>query len=280
MPALQTVKITHMSETLLTSGQFFGLPNRTSEQNGIFLSECDYSPNTKLPRHSHEAPFFCLLLKGHYQESYFQKAMSYSPCSIVFHPAGESHHTEMGNLGGSVFLIEVGGQWAQLLSSFSNESGTKFGAAGTPLSWLAQQIHREMIDGHPSALLIEGLLVEMLGRTVECADARFAPVWLGRVMELIHDRYATAVTIMQIAQEVDVHPFHLSRVFRFFNGISVGEYVNRLRIGHAKEILRKQPKPELCQLAIALGFSDQSHFTRTFRKYTGSSPSRYSAEAG
>jgi AraC-like DNA-binding protein len=267
-----------MSEALLSPGQFYGTPNRVNEHNGILLSECDYFPNTKLPRHSHESPFFCLLLKGNYQECYYRKVMSYSPCSIVFHPAGESHHTDMGNAGGSVFLIEVGASWSQMLSDFSRDARTKFGAAGTPLSWLAQQIHREMMDGHPSPLLTETLLVEMLGRTIDCAEERFAPAWLRQVMELIHDRYTSSFTVTQIAAEVGVHPFHLSRVFRFFNGIPVGDYVNRLRIGRAKQILGKPGRHELCQLAIQLGFSDQSHFTRIFRKFTGFSPARFARE--
>jgi AraC family transcriptional regulator len=267
-----------MSANLLPAGQFYGTPNSDIQQNELLLSERYYSPNTRLPRHSHEAPFFCLLLKGNYQESYYRKTMSYEPCSIVFHPAGESHQTEMGKAGGSVFLIEVGPRWARLLSDFANEPGTQFGRAGSPLSWLAQQMHREVSDQHPSALLVEGFLTEILGRTSKSEEERFAPPWLWRLMDVLHERYRLSFTILDLAKEMGIHPFHLSRVFRFFNGISIGDYVNRLRISVAREVLRSSHPVALCELAIDLGFADQSHFTRTFKKFTGTSPSRFRSE--
>jgi AraC-like DNA-binding protein len=64
---------------------------------------------------------------------------------------------------------------------------------------------------------------------------------------------------------------HLSRVFRKCTGEGIGEYVHRLRIRAACEQIL-QPEISIAEVSLALGFSDQSHFTRAFRRVTGMTP--------
>ena len=191
----------------------------------------------------------------------------------MFHPAGETHSTRMGDRGGVVFCIELGGRWATMLKDFS-ATDTRIEERGGPLSWLARQVYRDSIESQP--LLAESLICEMLARTSQDPpESRSAPAWLPRVVDWIQDRHYSSFTIAQIAEELKVHPFHLSRVFRYFHGISIGEYLNRVRIDRAMKLLANEHSLRLCELAIDLGFADQSHFTRTFRKLTGISPSNY-----
>ena len=75
----------------------------------------------------------------------------------------------------------------------------------------------------------------------------------------------------ELANEAGVHPVHLSRVFRKFTGVGIGEYVHRLRIREACE-LRLDPEQSLADISCDLGFADESHFTRTFHGLTGTSP--------
>ena len=58
----------------------------------------------------------------------------------------------------------------------------------------------------------------------------------------------------------------------------MGDYVRRRRIERAKQQLRNS-RSRLAEIAAANGFADQSHFSRLFRQYTGTTPSRFRREA-
>jgi AraC-like DNA-binding protein len=57
---------------------------------------------------------------------------------------------------------------------------------------------------------------------------------------------------------------------------TIGEFVQRLRIEAAGEMLRRSETP-LSELALQLGFADQSHFSRVFRRWTGMTPRAWRA---
>jgi len=74
----------------------------------------------------------------------------------------------------------------------------------------------------------------------------------------------------ELASEPAVHPVHLSRVFRKFTGVGIGEYVHSLRIREACERML-DPEPSLADISCNLGVDDQSHFSRAFHGITGTS---------
>jgi AraC-like DNA-binding protein len=74
---------------------------------------------------------------------------------------------------------------------------------------------------------------------------------------------------------LDVHPAYLSREFsKYFEDLSFGEYIRKLRIEKSIELM-SSARYSLTEIAYLAGFSDQSHFTRIFRKHTGQNPSHY-----
>jgi YesN/AraC family two-component response regulator len=71
------------------------------------------------------------------------------------------------------------------------------------------------------------------------------------------------------------HPAYVSREFsKYFINLSFGEYIRKLRIEKATDLLRSS-KHSLSEIAYLNGFSDQSHFTRIFKKHTGKSPAEF-----
>jgi AraC family transcriptional regulator len=100
---------------------------------------------------------------------------------------------------------------------------------------------------------------------------RTPPRWLRQVRDLLHEGFRQRLTLDGIAESVGVHPAHLARVFRQQQGCTVGDYVRRLRIEYACHCLRTSDTA-LATVALAAGFSDQSHFSRVFKRQTGLSP--------
>lgn len=78
----------------------------------------------------------------------------------------------------------------------------------------------------------------------------------------------------ELAKEARVHPVHLARVFRKIERRTPGEYQQRLQVWVACELLRDPGWP-LAAIAAECGFSDQSRFTRIFRRMAGTTPARF-----
>jgi AraC family transcriptional regulator len=125
-----------------------------------------------------------------------------------------------------------------------------------------------------SALAVEGLTLELLAEGVRQGPRhveRSPPRWLRQARDLLHEGFRQRLTLDGIAETVGVHPAHLARVFRQQQGCTVGDYVRRLRIEYACHCLSTSDTA-LATIALAAGFSDQSHFSKVFKRQTGMSP--------
>ncbi len=103
------------------------------------------------------------------------------------------------------------------------------------------------------------------------------PVWVKELKEIIQDQIDTnlSLSLKEISEGLNVHPAYVSREFsKYFNDLSFGEYIRMLRIQKAIDLLTTSVH-SLSEIAYLTGFSDQSHFTRIFRKQTSQSPSEY-----
>ena len=103
------------------------------------------------------------------------------------------------------------------------------------------------------------------------------PQWAKELKEIIQDQLDTnlSLSLKQVSQSLKVHPAYLSRKFsKYFSDLTFGEYIRKLRIEKAITLLKTSQYP-LSEIAYLTGFSDQSHFTRIFRKHTGKNPLAY-----
>jgi AraC-like DNA-binding protein len=96
-------------------------------------------------------------------------------------------------------------------------------------------------------------------------------------------RLSERVTLDDVARAVYASPFHLARVFRQRTGVPVHRYLTLLRLRAALERLAGGAGAwagDLTALALQLGFSSHSHFSETFRREFGRSPSEVRRDAG
>ena len=103
---------------------------------------------------------------------------------------------------------------------------------------------------------------------------RDPPAWLAACVDLLRVEYARPLTIAAVAARLNVHPTHLSRVFRKRFGLTMGEYLNLVRVRSACERLQLG-NSALVVVALETGFSDQSHLCRVFKKLVGCTPGRF-----
>ena len=84
----------------------------------------------------------------------------------------------------------------------------------------------------------------------------------------------TRLRLRQIAAQVGVHPVHLSRSFRRYYGRTMTDYVSHRRLDQARARLASRDQ-SIVEIALDLGFADQSHFSRAFRRLEGLTPGKY-----
>jgi AraC family transcriptional regulator len=97
---------------------------------------------------------------------------------------------------------------------------------------------------------------------------------LERVRAFIEHSLAEPLRIQDLAGAVHMSPFHFSRLFKLATGASPHVYLTRRRVERAKELLARARLP-LVQVASAVGFQTQGHFTEVFRRHTGTTPRRF-----
>ena len=94
---------------------------------------------------------------------------------------------------------------------------------------------------------------------------------LALTLALVERRLGESVSLGELANVAAVSRFHFSRMFRVSTGFSPMGYLLHRRIEAAKAMLERGAGP-IADVAAALGFCDQSHFTRRFRRLTGLTP--------
>jgi len=128
----------------------------------------------------------------------------------------------------------------------------------------------------------ERLLLEVLHTYLNPAGKRKTPAWVKELKEAIQDQMDTNLTapayrlsLTELSQSLAVNPAYVSRTFaRYFDDLSFGDYIRKLRIEKALYLL-ENTSYTLTEIAYLTGFSDQSHFTRIFKKQVGQNPSTY-----
>lgn len=139
-------------------------------------------------------------------------------------------------------------------------------------SW-AKHLQKEKHTQQP----FENLLLDVLTNFLKSkhAKGKRIPSWAQELKEMIQDHIDTNLTLKEISKDLDINPSYLSREFsKHFNNLSFGDYIRKQRIEKAIELMIN-PSYSLTDISYLTGFSDQSHFTRIFKAYVGSSPSEY-----
>jgi len=141
-------------------------------------------------------------------------------------------------------------------------------------SWAAHLQHQKHTQ-HPE----EQLLLQIYNTYLNTQKDRKTapPPWADELRNLIQDHLDTnlSLSLSAVASSLQVNPTYLSRAFaQYFDNLTFGDYIRKLRIEKAIQLLETS-KHSLSEIAYLTGFSDQSHFTRIFKKLMGENPSDY-----
>jgi len=130
------------------------------------------------------------------------------------------------------------------------------------------------IDRKLARLQIRSFAVEILTRWFLCRSSssqRCFPSWFEDVLMQMQNKNNFTVGLSRLYEISERSATHLNRIFRRYLDCTPTEYINRLRIGYAKDLLMNSQQSVL-YISLEAGFGNLSHFNHTFKRLLGASP--------
>ncbi|WP_435924724.1 response regulator transcription factor [Paenibacillus sp. DYY-L-2] len=125
--------------------------------------------------------------------------------------------------------------------------------------------------------LVERKLIQMTGsRHKGAGNARQEPK-LQVIQQYIDQHLADNITSIDMARYLFLNPSYFSRYFKRMTGMTFTDYVHQYKMKLATKML-KMSSQSLESMAVGLGYSDRTYFSKVFKKYVGTTPSEYKAK--
>ena len=98
---------------------------------------------------------------------------------------------------------------------------------------------------------------------------------VNRAIDYVVSHLAEPLRLADVSRAAGVSPFHFHRVFQALVGVTLADFVKRLRLDKALFMMAHARRKSLTQVALACGFSSSSDFSRSFRQRFGVAPSSF-----
>jgi len=237
------------------------------------------------PRHLHDDLCAGIVTSGERSMDIAGSFCSFSAGDLYIINPGEPHsiNSACHNPHSYVAVIIPGNIIREVASDvYGNAAALRFSNCITGDSELSARFieFADIIGDSDSLFEAESALFSFLEYLVRYHSAHGLPDYsdhlnryIKKVKSYIDENYKEEITLGDLSDAAGVSPFHLSRLFSAETGISLHSYLLHKRIECSKALL-------LAGYSIAFvssesGFSDQSHYTKLFKKITGTTPGRY-----
>lgn len=236
--------------------------------------EIGFPGGTRMALHHHPDACLSLVMSGGFTEEIGGKELVARPGSVLAKPAGVPHRDVWGRPGSrQVVLVpssaargDEPAPWRELVREPTLRTGGEWLGAARRIS-LELRLADDLTDLGVEIALDRAVNAEKRGRDTSPAHR----VLLARTRDYIHAHFTRSITTGEIARAVGVSRAHLARTFRNVGGLTLTETIRRLRVEYAACRLLTTCGT-LSGIAQESGFSDQSHMTREFRRFLGSTP--------
>ena len=264
----------------LKTGEFFGNIESIFRGSHFTLSVTDYDQHDPhaSERHYHLHPNMYFILYGGVLEKYGGATFHRLAGNLSFYHAGQPHQ----NIRKLFPLRTINIELEQPFFDRNNvriDQLEKVISKNPDAKFLMLKLHQETETNDAfTATSLEMSLLALLTGFEKSKNEKPWPPWMKRLYELLQDRWDEVLTLEEISRHTGVHPITVSKHFPRFLGCSLGQYMRKLKIERSLSLMHRCES--LSALAVECGFSDQSHFIRAFRQYTGYRPLEFKRMIG
>lgn len=146
-------------------------------------------------------------------------------------------------------------------------------------------LHRQLergVDPLTAEVLWHTMLTALISRHADEQRPLVSPIpraehgLVQQALNYLHDNYATTIHLQDLADTVALSPYHFLRLFKANLGLPPHTYLTQLRIHRAKALLNAGHA--IADVAQLVGFTDQSHLSRHFKRIVGVPPGEYQTD--
>ncbi|WP_078059990.1 MULTISPECIES: helix-turn-helix transcriptional regulator [Gracilibacillus] len=141
------------------------------------------------------------------------------------------------------------------------------------------ELEKDLLEGQ-----ITNRLIELLFIIYEISNSELIQIPLAnneknnhvnRLISWIDQNYQRAVTLDEMAENLHLSKYYMSRIFKDVTGMTVMQYLMNRRLVRTKYMLEMYPSKSMLDIAMESGFESSSHFSRKFRHHYQVSPTEY-----
>lgn len=253
-----------------------GRTTRSCRTAGFVLTEGAYAPMTSLSRHRHERATLSFAVSGSFIEATDDATLACDELDLIAKPPLEEHSNRFGQNGARLVMVEFTTERLESVLPLTHvfDHARQIPGRGV-IAIIASRLHREMERrDEASVLAMEGLVLELLAEASRPANPVRQSRAFAAAENFLRRNWQESLSVGQIAEAAGVHPATLVRLFRAHRNCSPGEYLRQFRIAHAARELTRSAR-SIAEIAVEVGFYDQSHFTNAFKRQLGITPAEY-----
>lgn len=245
----------------------------TLEFTDLRLSATAYVAGTSLASHCHDLPHICRVVSGAFEEASTDGIDACRTNSVLLH-APNQYHGDLFHAPTACFNVEFDPLWMKLL-------GVAFSAANSRTlrndSILALLLREMQSEFEANLLFIEGVAIAyalpILKRAAELCGQ--TSLWQADLAARIAAHFHRAIDLDALSEPFGLHPSYVARSFRRKTGRTLTAFLHEIRVHKAALMLLDDGNASLADIAVAVGFADQAHFTRVFKRVAGATPGEF-----
>ena len=272
----QSDESTPSQAACFSNGQYVGFTKKKLHDGHIIASETEYTEGLASVWHYHENTHFSHILTGGSIEIGECNTQTQTQGDSMFYNPYMLHRNTRYKEGTRIFNLE-------LEPGFYKKNKLDYSSAN--IFWTSSDAHfkKMMIvksmseffigDNH-SSLSIEQLCVLLCQQSPVKSKLVKDRHWSSLLKEFMQENWNKPFTLSDLSDQVQIHPVTISRYFSKYFHCTLGEYARRIKVEKSFALIRNK-RYSLTQIAYDCGFTDQSHFSKTFKDITGILPKEY-----
>ena len=240
--------------------------------------------------HSHETFALGILEEGEIEVQFHKHAkQNVLPNQIIVFNPNQVHRTkEVTNNSYGYYTLHINTQWCKDIQERLFTKSTLF-LDVSPNIIDDKRISNELLKLYQAILedntstnyekIIENLLMDIFKKYCKVNELDKSKkednLLLLKIEKYILANVDSQITTEDIAKEVKYSEAYITRIFKKKFGLSPHAFLVNQKINRAKNKLLTSKNQDISQLAVEVGFYDQSHFTNTFKRYFSLTPKQY-----
>ena len=232
-------------------------------------------PRWVITKHTHGTGKIFFVREGGFWERHGKAVEWVGPGDVLVRPPGVEHADQFAEAASISVRVEFDPQaWSS--SRWRRELGAPLILRGVVETASVERVAKAIYRGGDREVpaRVDGWLAALR----RAAHPSRVPSWLAQLRGAVERDPVRSRSRAELAAMAGVHPVHLAQSFRRHFGTTLDRYVHRCRIFAASEAIVSGETP-LAEVASELGYFDQSHLARVFRRERGIPPGAFRRSA-